>query len=107
MNTQSQRRLTPYTIIWFTMIPLKGIVTKKDAKIIGGMRGIFGRLTEISQHNATKELAISRLEALKGKLGKPYQVFMYTDKQFGMRHHDQPVTSILTSKQAGESYIIQ
>lgn len=107
MNAQQQNRLNPYTITWFTMLPIKGIVTKRDAKLIGGIRiGSSRGMAEISQHNANKDLAMGRIEKPRGKLGKTYQVYVYTDKQFGMRKYGEPVTYILTSKQAAESFII-
>jgi len=99
--------LNPYRIYWFTMIPLKGIVTKKDARIISGMRNSFSRDSEISVHNGSKEKALQRIEALKGKLSKPYSCVLYTDKQFGMRDMRKPVSSVLTTKQLSELQIIK
>jgi len=99
--------MNPYIITWVTLIPVRGIVTKKDAQIISGLRPVFPKLPEISFHNATKEKAIEKINSLRGKLSKKYIGVIYTDKQFGMRKFGQPVGTILTSKQKAESFEIK
>jgi len=37
---------------------------------------------------------------------KKYRVYIYTDKQFGLRRQEQPLTEILTKKQLADSFII-
>lgn len=99
--------LNPYIIHWATLIPAKGTVTKHDAILIDPLQRwhhLRGR-KEISIHGATKESVLTKIKNIKG-LEKRYKVYVYTDKQFGMRCPDCSVESILTTKQKTESFEI-
>ena len=104
----TQNKLNPYTIYWFTLIPVNGIVPLSDQKIITGSKFFTSKGAKmISVHSPNKEAAIFKINALFGKLSKKYRVYLYTDKQYGMRNYNSELITILTEKQKNESFIIQ
>lgn len=102
------KELNPYTITWFTLIPLKGVVTIRDQMKADYLSKWHSRkgIRELNVHNANKEKALTKLATLKGKLSKPYRVYVYTDKQFGRRKEMSNVIDILTTKQKEDSFIL-
>ena len=99
--------INPYTIYWFSLIPVKGVATIADQKIIKCSKfGLTKGSKEVCVHSPNKEKAIAKLNSLAGKLSKQYRVYLYTDKQFGMRTYNSDVTAILTAKQKEESFLI-
>jgi len=99
--------INPYTIYWFSLIPLKGVAPLSDQKIIKGSKfGLTKGSKEVCVHSPNKERAIAKLNSLAGKLSKQYRAYLYTDKQFGMRTYNSDVTAILTTKQKEESFLI-
>lgn len=101
--------LNPYTIIWTILIPTKGIARKSDEK-----QTDFNRMMSNScliAHSPNKEKALQRVNSLKGKLAKKYEVLFITDKQFGLIQLDyinntHNIMDIATSKQIKEIFKI-
>lgn len=109
LNYKAMNALNPYKITWFTLIPLKGVVTLRDQVKVDSLNKWYsrkGRL-QIDVPSYNKQKALDKLDALKGKLSKPYRVYVYTDKQFGMRKGMSNVIDVLTTKQKEESFILK
>ena len=75
-----------HQIFWVAVFPQNGIITKKDASIFSKFAGI-----EMSNHeqygfiiaSPSREKQLAVLESVKGKLSKPYDCIIITDRQFG------------------------
>lgn len=102
--------ISAYKVMWVEFRAVKGIVTKKDAKIL--RKYTIGRQwrngDRIQEHFASKEAALEYLRTKDfSKLSKHYEVRLCTDKQFGMGHMENGSNIInFTSKQNAEMYII-
>lgn len=102
--------ISAYKVMWVEFRAVKGIVTKKDAKIL--RKYTIGRQwrngDRIQEHFGSKEAALEYLRTKDfSKLSKHYEVRLCTDKQFGMGHMENGSNIInFTSKQNAEMYII-
>lgn len=105
--------LSAYIITWAILVPEKGIVAKKDQRIISGI-SMRPKPNACSLHYATKNRAIEGVAKLKGRLSKEYRVYLVTDKQMGMMHPGQDGLLMstlghrlkITEKQIQDSFII-
>ena len=84
--------LSPYKITWVEFRAVKGIVTKKDAKILRKYTMLgnnFRNGDRIHEHFASKDMALAyidcKCEDFK-KLSKHYEVRICTYKQFSLGH---------------------
>ena len=104
-------KLCKYRIMWATLIPEYGYVTKRDAVIIDPLKKycFFPKQKEITIHAVNKHKLMWKLNVIVGRLHKPYKVYVYTDKQYSMRKDnniEQLINKVLTKKQINNSFYI-
>lgn len=105
-------KISAYKVVWVEFRAQKGIVTKKDAKIL--RKYTVGRQwsngDRIQEHFASKDMALAYLDSKREdfkKLGKRYEVRICTDKQFSLGHMENRSNIIpFTTKQNNEMFII-
>ena len=105
--------LSPYKITWVEFRAVKGIVTKKDTKILRKYTMLgnnFRNGDRIHEHFASKDMALAyidcKCEDFK-KLSKHYEVRICTYKQFSLGHIENGCNIIpFTTKQNSEMFII-
>lgn len=93
--------ISPYKIYWVVAAPKKGKATNRDAHQLQMMNG--GCL--LFEHFGTKERAEKFRKGLKRKQPfKDYDVFVISDKQFGMlkKTDIEGLNDVLTTKQKSE-----
>lgn len=102
--------ISAYKVMWVEFRAVKGIVTKKDAKILCKYPSEWKWRNgdRIQEHFGSKEAALEYLRTKDfSKLGKHYEVRICTDKQFSMGHMENRSNIIkFTTKQNAEMYII-
>ena len=94
----------PYKIYWAILNPVSGIARKEDVKLFSKYPMNFGKFRKIMIHAPTKQDAIAKVEAQRGRLKKEYTVLLITDKQFGMIK--DCCYSVATTKQLNEMFIV-
>ena len=103
MKTE-ETKLNPYKILWTAFVPEFGVVTVKDQQKLGGIRDRGAKV--YFRHHGSESILNARLERIVGKLGKPYKVYIFTDKQFGMIKESELFLDVLTEKQKEEAFYI-
>lgn len=102
--------ISAYKVMWVEFRAVKGIVTKKDAKILrkNAITRQWSCGDRIQEHFGNKEAALEYLRTKDfSKLSKHYEVRLCTDKQFGMGSMENRSNIInFTDKQNAEMYII-
>ena len=97
------QNLNKYQIKWAIITPLKGIVRKDDAKKLNTF--VYSDKKHCAIHAPDHEMLMSKLNGVKGKLNKSYQVVIITDAQFGnVKGND--FESVYTAKQISERFTI-
>ena len=102
-------RKSSYKTYWVEFRAIKGIVTKKDEKILHKYDLInkWKNGDRIHEPFASKEAALDYLrEKDFSKLGKQYEVRICCDKQFSQAHSECGVTYITFTKQQEEEMFI-
>lgn len=102
-------KISAYKVTWVEFRAQKGIVTKKDAKILlKHANNMWKHGDRIQEHFGNKESALEYLRTKDfSKLGKKYEVRICTDKQFSQGHYEKGSNIIeFTKKQNQEMYII-
>lgn len=101
-----------YKIWWIEFRAQKGIVTKKDAKILKkydfGGRNRRNLLEHFASKDDAEKYLADKAEDFK-KLSKKYEVRMCTDKQFGLGRVDMDNNIVVidfTTKQNNEMFVI-
>ena len=93
----------PYKIYWAILNPVSGIARREDRKLFFKYAA-KGRARKIMIHAPTKQDAIAKVEAQRGRLKKEYTVLLITDKQFGMIK--DCCYSVATNKQLNEIFTV-
>ena len=102
-----ESELNAYKIHHATFVPVKGFVTKNDWKSITGMQCVYAKQKECGIHGPSELSVMDKVAKISMRgLGKPYTVYIYTDKQFGMRKFKDSVQKVLTSKQLLEAVTV-
>lgn len=96
--------LSPYQVLWLEFIPVKGIVTKHDQKLLGSPRIVGKSPKTFRKPVGTREAGLAFIESLGCKqLDKHYTCRFFTDKQFGMAKESEGYAIHYTQKQIAES----
>lgn len=104
--------LSPYRVYWVEFRAIKGIVTKRDEKILRkfAINSLWRSAKCIYEHFGSKDAALDYLRTKDfSKLSKNYEVRVFTDKQFSMGKYDMDKKRHIipfTSKQEKEMFVI-
>lgn len=77
------KTLSPYTISWVIIEPVKGVVTQHDRKMFGELNTTSIRNKQAFIHFANRSKALEYLKGFDKKLDKKYMCRIITDAQFG------------------------
>jgi len=98
------KTLNPYQITWAILTPVSGIARKEDRKLFNqfaqGKRHTF-----IAEHSPDMDSMKRKLDNVAGKLTKPYNVLLITDKQFSKVVNNN-FSKVATNKQLDEQFYI-
>lgn len=106
--------LNPYKVTFAVLKPVKGPATKADQVKSGFMRDLTNQF--LSMHAPDLVSAKKKVNSLKGKLSKDYEVFFITDKQFGnikivykngKMTYSKSYVDVATTKQLSEKFLLK